>query len=1038
MKTKLYLTFLFLLTQFASFSQDPGLPGAYAVSSDEYDFGDEAFGAPSFPDLIEVRGSVHYPTDLAAGPFPVILILHGRHSTCYSGTSTSIAWPCTGSFSPIPSYQGYAYLGEQMASHGYIVISVSANSISSTDNSTPDYGMQGRGELLQHHLDLWNEWNTAGGGAFDDLFIGKLDMNRIGTMGHSRGGEGVIEHALFNREEGSPYGIDAVLTLAPVDFNRPVLNGIPIMNIAPYCDGDVSDLQGVHFYDDSRYLDDSDTMPKHNLVMLGANHNYYNTVWTPGLFPAGTADDWQFVNFSQSDEHCGTSAADNGRNNPETQRNALQAYASAFFRYYVGGEVAFEDLLRTKDINPPASSSLEGSEVFMSYHPPSNKRIDINRTIGEDAEVTNTLGAAVSDNGLVVYDICGDDFGEQYCIGAGASQEPHNKNGGVTMLGLSQLELQWNSADDWWRNDLPDYLADLTQFDAVQFRAAVNFQESPFGAEPDFKVALTDYDGNTSSITVSDYTAALYFPPGDFGTTLPRTMHNTISIPLADFTGVDMTNIAYVRFLFNEAANGAILVSDLAFTADDDVILNPIADFEASTTTTCTGEVYFEDQSQFFPTEWLWSFGDGTTTTEENPTHLYTENGTYTVSLTVTNEAGTDTETITSYIVVDRPSAPSAADETICEEGEVTLSATGTDEGDLIWYDMPTEGEPLSVGDDFTTTVAETTTYYVEERTPSEQLSVGPPDNTFGAGAYFDANDLRGIFFDAHSSFTLETVKVYSNASGNRLIQVLDGEEGAVVHETNVFIPTGESIVELNFEIEAYDGYYIKVTGGLVNLFRISDGSPEYPYEIPGVVSLTGSNAGAPLDYYYYFFDWKIRGADCVSPRTAVLVEFEPFDVSISDDVTMASGETTTLTAGGGTAYSWTPTTGLTDPSAAMTDASPTETTVYTVAVENEEGCLASNTVTVFIEGQVSVNENQLTTVEIYPNPTTGLVTINTIGQITPYTVKLFTADGKLVFSAQNNADALVQFDFTALAKGVYYLNYTTDELELKRKIVMQ
>ena len=104
--------------------------------------------------------------------------------------------------------------------------------------------MQARGELLQHHLDLWNDWNTVGGDPFGTMFVGKLDMDHIGTLGHSRGGEGVIFHALYNRSLGSPYGIDAVLTLAPVDFNRQTLTGIPLLNVAPYCDGDVSDLQG--------------------------------------------------------------------------------------------------------------------------------------------------------------------------------------------------------------------------------------------------------------------------------------------------------------------------------------------------------------------------------------------------------------------------------------------------------------------------------------------------------------------------------------------------------------------------------------------------------------------------------------------------------------------------------------------------------------------------------------------------------------------------------------------------------------------------
>ena len=148
-----------------------------------------------------VTGSVHYPEDLSGGPFPVILILHGRHSSCYNpGTGwTSIAWPCTAGYEPIPSYTGYDYLAEQMASHGYIVISVSANSISSTDNSVGDYGMQARGELLQHHLDLWNDWNTVGG----DPSAPCSSANSIWTTSVRSdipaGGRGVIFHALYNR-----------------------------------------------------------------------------------------------------------------------------------------------------------------------------------------------------------------------------------------------------------------------------------------------------------------------------------------------------------------------------------------------------------------------------------------------------------------------------------------------------------------------------------------------------------------------------------------------------------------------------------------------------------------------------------------------------------------------------------------------------------------------------------------------------------------------------------------------------------------------
>lgn len=49
---------------------------------------------------------------------------------------------------------------------------------------------------------------------------------------------------------------------------------------------------------------------------------------------------------------------------------------------------------------------------------------------------------------------------------------------------------------------------------------------------------------------------------------------------------------------------------------------------------------------------WAWTFGDGGTSTEQNPQHVYTTAGTFTVTLIATNVAGSDTEAKTAYITV--------------------------------------------------------------------------------------------------------------------------------------------------------------------------------------------------------------------------------------------------------------------------------------------------------------------------------------------------------------------------------------------------
>ena len=81
----------------------------------------------------------------------------------------------------------------------------------------------------------------------------------------------------------------------------------------------------------------------------------------------------------------------------------------------------------------------------------------------------------------------------------------------------------------------------------------------------------------------------------------------------------------------------------------------PIADFSANKTNVAVNEtVSFSDESSFAPTSWAWDFGDGTTSTEQNPTHSYAEVGTYTVQLTVENENGSDTEIKENYITVEQ------------------------------------------------------------------------------------------------------------------------------------------------------------------------------------------------------------------------------------------------------------------------------------------------------------------------------------------------------------------------------------------------
>jgi len=541
MKTSRILAFfIFLIVTLSTntaFAQvpDPGTPGPLAITREEYNFGDTAFQPTDFPGPVELRASIHYPTVLA-GPYPVIVLLHGRHATCFKGGSQLLQWPCTTNGSqPIPSFQGYDYVAESLASNGYVVVSVSANGVNAVDNSVFDLGALARAELMQKHLDILNGFNTTGGAPFGTRFVGKFDLTRVGTMGHSRGGEGVVRHYVLNNSLGAPYGIKAVFPLAPVDFNRLVVNNAALNVLLPYCDGDVSDLQGVHFYDDARYNVPGDNAPKHYELVMGANHNFYNTIWTPATSPfPGAANDWlAFVPGGHSDSHCG-SGKTSQRLTEAQQRGTGLAYMSAFFRAYVGGESQFIPIL-TGDAPPPASA--QTNNLFVSYHAPANRRLDVNRLLNDTNLTTNTQGAAVTQTALTPYELCGGEAPQpQRCLPDNSNaQQPHTTPSARSPLrGLSQLRTGWNNFTGDYRNDLPPTLGNVSGFQAIQFRVSVNFADvrNLEDLAQDFRVRLTDAAGASASVRVSDVSGALFFPPGTTGP-VPKVVLNTVRIPLS-------------------------------------------------------------------------------------------------------------------------------------------------------------------------------------------------------------------------------------------------------------------------------------------------------------------------------------------------------------------------------------------------------------------------------------------------------------------------------------------------------------------------
>jgi len=307
----------------------------------------------------------------------------------------------------------------------------------------------------------------------------------------------------------------------------------------------------------------------------------------------------------------------------------------------------------------------------------------------------------------------------------------------------------------------------------------------------------------------------------------------------------------------------------------------PDANFAGNVLIGCPGlGVQFSDYSAGTPTSWNWTFqgGNPATSTAQNPFVAYNTSGTYSVSLTVNNAVGpASSETFTNYITINSSQpAPTAPSYTICGPQSVTLTATpAVTPGTVRWWNQPAGGSVLATGNTYATTLWGTQTLYVDEAFPAGNIDiVGASDNTIGLGAVFNANDIRGLYFDVLKPVKINSVKVYSTVTGMRTIEILDSN-GNLVTDTTLSIAASGTVtpttVTINRTIYPGTNYFIKFRGA-VDAYRNTAGAA-FPITDggSGAITITETNAGSP-GYYYFFYDWIFTPLVCNTGRTPVQI----------------------------------------------------------------------------------------------------------------------------------------------------------------------
>ncbi|AXG79027.1 Ig-like domain-containing protein [Streptomyces paludis] len=580
-------------------ADDPTTIGTGAYTVADYNFGAQSIALAGIGGIRgEVQGRIYVPTD--GKPHPVVIFQHGRHSSCYNTTTlrAQSGWPCPAGTAPILSYAGYDGAAEALAADGVTVISISANAINANDNQlAPDYGARARGQLVLDTLSLLKKAGSGEPVVLSDAatgrdvtleqalaagrdtlpsgtltpaqLVGSMDFGSIGLMGHSRGGEGVVAATTLNAALPQPWGIKSVLPLAPVDFTRTTLPDVITTTMLPYCDGDVSDLQGQHFYADSRDTF-SDDVHRSALWVMGADHNFFNTQWTPPV--PGGSDDWS----SASDAVCGTNATAlaSGKNIRLTAQQQYQvgaAYMSGFFQATLRGRTQFQGMFDGSQLLPPSVAAF--ADVRTVVHQPSSARRDI-ATFKKTSPLIGTTTAATA---TVCANKSGRTVPEPYplCTNPGSvltnQQLPYwTPAAFAPNVPLNIMtHLTWTATTGALSVTLPAAQQNVSGYDAMT--VAMSPDES-VTTGTDMTLSVSDAAGRTWSGKVSELNSwGVTRMPASGSTLLGKIVLQQVNVPTATLAaaGLDLTRVTRVTFTAAVGADGVtaggVYLSDLSF-----------------------------------------------------------------------------------------------------------------------------------------------------------------------------------------------------------------------------------------------------------------------------------------------------------------------------------------------------------------------------------------------------------------------------------------------------------------------------------------
>ena len=478
---------------------------------------------------------------------------------------------------------------------------------------------------------------------------------------------------------------------------------------------------------------------------------------------------------------------------------------------------------------------------------------------------------------------------------------------------------------------------------------------------------------------------------------------------------------------------------------------DPCADFTYVIPSNCSGGVQFSDTTLNSPTSWQWNFGDGATSNLQNPTHIYTSVGTYTVQLIACNPTSCDT--ITHTFDITGLGGPTLN----CTPSSISTS-TNYGITNVTLNTINNTSLSSSQGyQDFTcinsTTLINSTDYILSITT----------DNT-------NAKNIKvWIDLDNNGTFTLSELVFIGNNSSSPHIGIINIPSNAVtnlplrmrVATDNSNYSAPEPCTNVNYG--EFEDYTVIIESDIVPPIAHASSTKLNPCQ--GIFQFTDISTGTPTSWLWNFGDGSTSIAQnpihtYVTPGTYIVTltasnnfgsdDFTTsvtyFELVVSEIQILSSlidNQPILFHANSPGAISWQwvfgdgNTSNLQTPS--HTYSNPGEY-IVNLNVTNVDGCYTSISDTIYIES-LGI-DNKQSNFSIYPNPNQGIINIVNSNTVNIDDIIITNLLGEIIYNFKNDNSKIVskQITLTDVSTGIYFVRvkFKDDEIVVTKIVITE